>query len=236
MSFPPLPSMYKEFFPHDEILHINQKQSQKPAGQKQRPIYFGTIYVRDGRTSAIVDIEGRDWSVSVHGPHINRAFSGDRVAVRLLPRGHWKVQMPDVLDLNDEPTNASTEPVAPLIVVVTFNGIALDEQARSDALGDLQQLLFDDGFLSACGASDQSGWYSLHTAFVTVNAGFVSKHDLNHKLASTKRKMTKPNGVSTIEIAIIDKPHDNASLFPFSDDAVASSSPKTPLSRCICAA
>ena len=144
--------------------------------------------------------------------------------------------MPDVLDLNYEPTHTTAEPVGPLNVIVTFNDIALGEQARSDVLDNLQQLLFDDGFLSACRASNQSGWYSLHTAFVTVNAGFVSKHDLNHKLASTKRKMTKPNGVSTIEIAIIDKPHDNASLFPFSDDAVASSSPKTPLSRCICAA
>jgi hypothetical protein len=229
--------MYKDFFPRDDILRINHQESQKPPGQKRRPIYFGTIYVRDGRASAIVSIEGHDWSVSVHGTHINRAFSGDRVAVRLLPRGHWKVQLPDVLDLNDDSESAVDEPVGPLNVIVTFNGEEeLSDQARSDTLGKLQQLLFDDGFLTACSASSQSGWYTYHTAFVTVNAGFVSKHDLSHKLASTKRKIVKPAGIHSIEI-FIDKPHDAAAgpsltLSSFSDDIVGSSSPKTPLIRC----
>ena len=52
------PSIYKEYFPQEEIVRINLQESQKPSGLKRRPIYFGIIHVRDGRESAVVKIEG----------------------------------------------------------------------------------------------------------------------------------------------------------------------------------
>ena len=226
-SFAPL--IYKEYFPHEEIIRINNEESQKQFGEKRRPIYFGTIYVRDGRESAIVTIEGHDWSARVHGRHINRAFSGDRVAVRLLPRGHWKVQMPPALDLNYEAASAVSQPVDALNVLVAFADMPNDAQARSDTLRDLRQLLFDDGF-----SPSHSGWISLDTVYVTVTAGFTTSHDLNQKLASSKRKITKPAGVQSFQL-FTDKVPDAtppSSLSALSDDVGTSSSPKSPSSRC----
>jgi hypothetical protein len=222
------PLIYKEYFPHDEILRINNQESQKQSGDKRRPIYFGTIYVRDGRESAIVTIEGHDWSASVHGRHINRAFSGDRVALRLLPRGHWKVQMPPALDLNYEAASAISQPVDALNVLLAFAEMPNDAEARSNALRDLRQLLFDDGF-----SPSQSGWMSLDTVYVTVTAGFSTSHDLNQKLASLRRKIAKPPGVQSFQL-FTDKVPDITpltSLSALSDEAGTSSSPKSPSSR-----
>ena len=225
------PTIYKEFFPHDEIISINLAESQKPPGSKLRPIYFGTIYVRDGRESAIVKIEGRDWNVSVHGTHINRAFSGDRVAVRLLPRGHWKVKPPPVLDLNYDSMNPVSDhgQVGAMNVLVVFEEMPEEQQVREDTLRTLKQLLFDHGF-GPC----QSGWISFDTVYVTVTAGFTSSHDLNQKLASSKRKIIKPENVRSIQV-FTEKPRDTASdpmitISAFSDD-VSSASPTCHMTR-----
>jgi hypothetical protein len=223
------PPIYKEFFPHVDIIQINMRESKKPPGVKRRPIYFGTIYVRDGRESAIVDIEGHSWSASIHGSHINRAFSGDRVAVRLLPRGHWKVQMPVAIDLNYEQSSVITDCVGPMNAMFTFEDMPDDARERMDASLQLRQLLFDDGF-----AFSQSGWMTNNTFYVTVTAGFTSSHDLNQKLASTKRKVAKPRGVLSIQ-TFIDKPPAAAAsplitLSALSDDTA---SPKSPFNRFI---
>jgi hypothetical protein len=231
----PVSLIYKEFYPLEDVLRINRLASEKRSGEKLRPIYFGTIYVRDGRESAVVDIEGHEWSVSVHGKHINRAFSGDRVAVRLLPRGHWRLKMPPALDLNSESAHPDTERVDALNVIATFEGMADDEQTRNDVMRNLTQLLCDDGF-----GPSQSGWISLNTVYVTVNAGFTSSNDLNQKLLSSKRKVIKPQGVQFVQF-VTDKPPDAASgpiatlsTFSFSDDRVASLSPKSPAARSRC--
>ena len=221
-----LPSIYKEYYPHEEIIRINKLASETSSGGKRRPIYFGTIYVRDGRESAVVHMEGHDWSVRVHGKHINRAFSGDRVAVRLLPRGHWKVQMSPTLDLNSEVSHAVAERVDALNVLATFEEMPNDEQMRSSVLHNLMQLLCDDGF-----SPSQSGWISFNTVYVTVTAGFTSSHDLKEKLASAKRKVFKPACVQSIQFFTEKAP--DAALGPiatistFSDDTpLASMSPK----------
>ena len=224
------PSLYKDFFPHEEILRINMREyGQIKTDSKRRPIYFGTIYVRDGRESAIVKIEGRDWHVSVHGRHINRAFSGDRVAVRLLPRGHWLVKAPPVLDLNYESPNPVTEQVDSFNVVVVFDEMPEDQHARNDTQQNLMQLLCDDGF-----APSHSGWMSFNTVYVTVTAGFTSVQDLNRKLSSSRRKIVKPANVRSIQL-FTEKPHDTAStpmatISAFSDD-VASASPMCSTAR-----
>jgi hypothetical protein len=189
------PLIYKEHFPQQEIVRINSQESRKGPGRKRRPIYFGTIHIRDGRESAIVDIEGHDWRVSIHGKHINRAFTGDRVAVRLLPRGHWKAKIPPVLDLNYEPSGAATTHVGPLNVVAVFEDLPELEQARIVSLRSLKQILFDDGF-----GPSNSAWISFNTVYVTVTVGFSSSHDLNHKLASVKRKIIKTEHVRSVQL------------------------------------
>jgi hypothetical protein len=217
------PLIYKEYFPHEDIVRINSEEHKKPPGVKRRPIYFGTIHVRDGRESAVVKIDGHDWVASVNGRHINRAFSGDTVAIRLLPRGHWKVKVPPVLDLNYDSPHVVAERVDAMNVVVVFDGMPEDEKARRDALQNLKQLLFDDGF-----GPSQSGWISFNTVYVTVTAGFTSSHDLTHKLASARRKIVKPEHVRHIQL-FTEKPHTStsspiATISAFSDD-VSSASP-----------
>jgi hypothetical protein len=168
------PTIYKEFFPHDEIISINLAESQKPPGSKLRPIYFGTIYVRDGRESAIVKIGAMN-------------------------------------------------------VLVVFEEMPEEQQVREDTLRTLKQLLFDHGF-GPC----QSGWISFDTVYVTVTAGFTSSHDLNQKLASSKRKIIKPENVRSIQV-FTEKPRDTASdpmitISAFSDD-VSSASPTCHMTR-----
>jgi hypothetical protein len=237
-----LPLLYKEFYPNGDIDRINRLASeQPPERQKRRPIYFGTIHVRDGRESAIVDIEGHSWTVSVHGKHINRAFSGDRVAVRLLPRGHWRLKIPPTLDLNPDPSHPATERVEPLNVQATLEGMPDDEDARSEVMHSLKQLLCDD-----CFGPTQGEWLTFSDLFVTVTAGFSSPQDLNQKLASynwprasqsAKPKFSFPERVKSVKFSTAKLPDAACAPMPtlsaFSDDAVASMSPKSPSTRSV---
>ncbi len=236
-----LPLIYKEFYPIGDIDRINRLANEQPPGQKLRPIYFGTIHVRDGRESAIVDIEGHSWTVSVHGKHINRAFSGDRVAVRLLPRGHWRLKIPPTLDLNPDPSLPATEHIEPLNVQATLEGMPEDEDARSEVIHSLKQLLFDD-----CFGPTQGEWLTFSDLFVTVTAGFLSSQDLNQKLASynwprasqsAKPKFSFPECVKSVKFSTSKLPDAASAPMPtlsaFSDDAVASLSPKSPSTRSV---